>query len=443
MSGELVILVIFFCLLFQGFFSASEMALVSANRLRIRCLAKSGSRPARLTEKMLDNPETFLSTTMVGINLFLVLGATLASNLFSHRFGFGERGTILATVVMLPLILIVAEIIPKNISRARANRISLILIYPLWGSYYLLYPLVRVIGWITTRLVRRLGVVSEVNKLFTSVDDIRLLIREGLRQGTLSRDEERMITRVFEFGEFEASEVMVPLIDVNLVPESATVTDVCRLIRESGHTRIPVYRERVDKIIGTVQVSDLVQAPAEEQVTRYIREPYIVPESKPLDELLEELRTSDHNMAIVVDEYGGVAGIVTLENIIEEIVGEIRDEYDLDEVAPLRVRDGVAEVSGRMRLDELNDALGLGLPEDREEETIAGFVIDLLGRIPAAGEKVVWRDYQMLVTQATDRRVVRLEIRGPGLAPRTLPPEEESNRNPPNQSLRLKDKENR
>ncbi|KQC15290.1 MAG: hypothetical protein APR56_02125, partial [Methanosaeta sp. SDB] len=286
-------------------------------------------------------------------------------------------------------------------------------------------------------------VVSEVNKLFTSVDDIRLLIREGLRQGTLSRDEERMITRVFEFGEFEASEVMVPLIDVNLVPESATVTDVCRLIRESGHTRIPVYRERVDKIIGTVQVSDLVQAPAEEQVTRYIREPYIVPESKPLDELLEELRTSDHNMAIVVDEYGGVAGIVTLENIIEEIVGEIRDEYDLDEVAPLRVRDGVAEVSGRMRLDELNDALGLGLPEDREEETIAGFVIDLLGRIPAAGEKVVWRDYQMLVTQATDRRVVRLEIRGPGLAPRTLPPEEESNRNPPNQSLRLKDKENR
>ena len=206
-----------------------------------------------------------------------------------------------------------------------------------------------------------------------------------------------MIARVFEFGEYEASEVMVPLIDVNLVPESATVAAVRRLISDSGHTRIPVYRDRVDKIIGTVQVSDLVLAAGEEPVTSYIREPYIVPESKPVDELLEELRTSDFNMAIVVDEYGGVAGIVTLENIIEEIVGEIRDEYDPDEVAPFRLKGGVAEVSGRMRLDELNDALGLGLPEDREEETIAGFVIDLLGRIPASGETAVWRDYHFKI----------------------------------------------
>jgi len=424
MSLELTILIICCCLLLHAFFSASEMALVSVNRLRVRYLAETGSRRARILEMMLENPETFLSTTMVGINLFLILGATLASDLFSRRFGFGDRGPIVSTIVMLPLILIFAEITPKNLSRSRAIQMSLLLAYPLRGAYYVLYPLVRVISWISTRLLRGIGVVSEMNRLFTSVDDIRLLIEEGLRQGTLSRDEERMIARIFEFGDFDASEVMVPLIDVNLVPETASVAEVRRLISESGHTRIPVYRERVDKIIGTVQVSDLVQAAGDEPVTRYIREPYIVPESKPLDELLEELRTSDFNMSIVVDEYGGVAGIVTLENIIEEIVGEIRDEYDLEEVAPFRVRGGVAEVSGRMRLDELNDALGLGLPEDREEETIAGFVIDLLGRIPAPGETAAWKAYRFKITQATDRRVVRLELSGPGIPSQSPPPEE-------------------
>ncbi len=424
MSLEITILVILLCLALHAFFSASEMALVSVNRLRIKHLAEAGSRRARILERMLENPETFLSTTMVGINLFLILGAGLASDIFSRRLGFGDRGALIATVVMLPLILVFSEITPKNLSRSRPTRVSLFLAYPLLAAFHILYPLVRVISWISTRLLRVVGLVPEANRLFTSVDDIRLLIEEGFRQGTLSRDEERMISRVFEFGEYEASDVMVPLIDVNLAPESADVADIRRMIGEFGHTRIPVYRDRVDKIIGTVQVSDLVLAEGEEEIAGFIREPYIVPESKPLDELLEELRNSDVNMAIVVDEYGGVAGIVTLENIIEEIVGEIRDEYDPDESAPFRIKAGVVEVSGRMRLDELNDALGLGLPEDREEETIAGFVIDLLGRIPASGEKAAWGDYSFRVSQATDRRLVRLEISGPDLSGKKDSPEE-------------------
>ncbi len=240
-------------------------------------------------------------------------------------------------------------------------------------------------------------------------------MEEGKRQGTLTEDEEKRIARVFEFGENEVSEVMVPLIDVTLAPEDSTVDNIRRIISESGHTRIPIYRERVDKIIGTVQVTDLVMAPGEQSIDSLIREPYIVPESKPLEDLLEELRNNDVNMAIVVDEYGGVAGIATLENIIEEIVGEIRDEYDLDEVSPFRMKDEMAEVSGRMRLDELNDVLGLDLPEDKEEETIAGFLIDLLGKIPAAGEKIKYNKYLFTITQATDRRVVRLEISGPAV----------------------------
>ncbi|MDP8214683.1 MAG: hemolysin family protein [Candidatus Euphemobacter frigidus] len=418
MTIGVCLIIIVGCLLLQAFFCASEMALVSANRLRVRHLADSGSRRAQVIQALLEAPEKFLSTTLVGVNLFLVLGATIASYLLSYRFQLEDRGAFLAAVIMLPLILIFAEIIPKNLVRPRATRVSLLLSFPLQVFYYLFYPLVQVVSWLSRRFLGLLGISPAKSKLFTSVDDIRLLMEEGRKQGVLTEDEEKMIARVFDFGETEVSEIMLPLIDVTVAPEDSTVDNIRRIISESGHTRIPIYRERVDKIIGTVQVTDLLMTPGNHNIATLIREPYIVPESKPLDELLEELRNNDVNMAIVVDEYGGVAGIATLENIIEEIVGEIRDEYDLDEVSLFRMKGNAAEVSGRMRLDELNDILNLDLPEDKEEETIAGFLIDLLGKIPSAGEKINYGDHLFTITQATDRRVVRLEITGPAVEER-------------------------
>ena len=415
MSIIVCLIIIISCIILQAFFCASEMALVSANRLRIRHLADSGDPRARVIHKLLEYPEKFLSTTMVGINLFLVLGATVASYLFSRQLDFGEQGPFIATIIMLPVILIFAEIIPKNVVRPRATRVSLILCTPLRISYYFMYPLVKIVSWISIRLLGIFGIDSEASKLFSSVDDIRLLMEEGKRQGALTEVEEKMIARVFEFGENDISEVMVPLIDVTLAPEDSTVKQIRRIISETGHTRIPIYRERVDKIIGTVQVSDLVMAADEEDIASIIREPYIVPESKTLEDLLDELRNNDMNMAIVVDEYGGVAGIATLENILEEIVGEIRDEYDLDEVSLFRMKENAAEVSGRMRLDELNDILGLDLPEDKEEETIAGFLIDLEGKIPPVGDEIEFQGHLFKITQATDRRIVRLEITGPAV----------------------------
>lgn len=429
MSIIVCLIVIISCLILQAFFCASEMALVAANRLRIRHLADSGDPRARVIHKLLEYPEKFLSTTMVGVNLFLILGATVASYLFSRKLGLGDQGPFIATIIMLPVVLIFAEIIPKNVVRPRATRISLILCTPLRITYYLLYPLVKIVSWLSTRLLVLCGLESEVSKLFSSVDDIRLLMEEGKKQGALTEVEEKMIARVFEFGENDISEVMLPLIDVTLAPEDSTVKEIRRIISETGHTRIPIYRERVDKIIGTVQVSDLVMAPDEQVIKSIIREPYIVPESKPLEDLLDELRNNDMNMAIVVDEYGGVAGIATLENIIEEIVGEIRDEYDLDEVSLFRMNGNAAEVSGRMRIDELNGILGLDLPEDKEEETIAGFLIDLTGKIPPVGEKIESHGHLFEITQATDRRIVRLEIIGPEVNKREKTDEMVENKN--------------
>jgi putative hemolysin len=413
-SAGICLLIISGCLLIQSFFAASEMSLVSANRLRIRHRADSGSRRARLVQGFLEVPEKFLSTTLVGINFLLVLGSTIASYFASQVLGFGNHGPLVATVVMLPLVLIFAEIVPKTLVQPRATRVSMVLILPLQLAFYLFYPLVQVLSWISGGFLRVFGVSSRGKKMFASLEEIRLLMKEGEKQGALTEEEQKMIARVFDFGENEVSDIMVPLIDVAVVEENSRVADVWRIIKETGYTRIPVYRDRVDKIIGTVQATDLVMEEGEGNIRSHLRRPYIVPESKPLEELLEELRNNDVNMAIVVDEYGGVAGIVTLENIVEEIVGKIQDEYDVEEVSEFRLKGDVAEVSGRMRIDELNEVLNLNLPEE-ETETIAGFLIDLIGKIPAVGEKISYHGHLYSVTQVTDRRVVKLEIRGPAV----------------------------
>ena len=415
MSFAACLLIILVCLLIQAFFSASEMALISANRLRLRHLADSGSSRARSIQNLLDNPQKFLATTMVGANLVLVLSSTVASYLFSQKLGWGNRGPWLATVIMLPLILIFSEIVPKTLARPRATELSLILGIPLRLTYYLLFPLIQVVSFLSARLIKLIGGSSGSQKMFVSEEDLLFLIREGEKQGALTEEEREMVSRVLDFRENEASDIMVPLIDVALAAEDSRVSDLWDIIQKTGYSRIPIYRERVDKIIGTVQATDLVLAGGEEGIRQLIRPPYIVPESKPLNELLEELRHNDVNIAIVVDEYGGVAGIVTLENVIEEIVGEIRDEYDREETVQFRLRGEVAEVSGRLRIDELNEKLNLNLPEEEEEETIAGFIIGLLGSIPAPGAKVEYAGHQFRVTQATDRRIVRLEIRGPAV----------------------------
>jgi len=416
-SALTCIIVIGFCLMIQAFFTASEMSLVSSNRLRIRHLADSGNRKAKLIQELLEIPERFLSTTMVGVNVVLVLASTMASYLMSSEklLNLGRWGPLAATVIMLPLILIFGEIVPKTLVRPRATQVSMMLGYPLRFAYYLLYPLVQVVSWLSARLVGLLRIKSGDQRMFTSVEDIRLLMKEGEKQGALTKEEQKMISRIFDFGENEVSDIMIPLIDVALAAETSQVGDLWEIINRTGYTRIPIFRERVDKIIGTVQATDLLTAAKDDEIKTYVRPPYIVPESKPLEELLEELRATDVNMAIVVDEYGGVAGIVTLENVIEEIVGEIHDEYDMKEVAEFKIRGEVADISGRMRIDELNEVLNLNLPEEEEEETIAGFIIDLLGSIPQPGEKISYNEHTYTVTEATDRRIVRIEISGPAV----------------------------
>ncbi len=419
MSALPSIAVIFLCLLLQALFAASEMAVISANRLRVRHLSARGRKSARLLRSFIDRPERFLATTLVGINLVVVLNSTVASRFFSETLKLGDRlGPVAATAVVLPLVLIFAEIVPKTLVRARATQLGLTLAFPLRGAYFLLYPLVRSVSFISSLVIGLLPGGGRKAWPLVDREDLHLLLKEGQRHGVLTSDEKKMITRVINLGANRVEDVMVPLIDVVAAPETARVEEVHRLIHESGHTRIPIYRDRIDRIIGTIQATDLLLAGSGEPVRGFIRPPYIVPEGKPLEELLDELRTNDVNITIVVDEYGGVSGIVTLENILEEIVGEIRDEYDVEEPAEYRYRKGRLEVKGRMSLEALNELLGLRLPEG-QAETVAGLIMSLLGRIPSPGEKISCAGHLFTVLKSTDRRLETIAITGPAVRHRT------------------------
>jgi putative hemolysin len=414
MSPLTCFLVVAACLLIQAFFAGMEMALVSSNRLRLLHLTEKGSRRARIITTLLKTPEKVLATTLVGINVVLILGASVASYFFSDVLEMGPRGAAVATAVMVPLILIFAEITPKTLSRPRATQVALALIYPLRLAQIVIYPLVQAMSWITGHIVRLLGVKSGQTRMFASIEDFLLLMKEGQKQGILSTEERKMISRVFDFGRIKVSEIMVPISEVVSAPESATVKDLWEIIGRCAYSRIPVYRERKEEIVGTVKANDLIMADPAENIAMFVRPAFFVPENKILDDLLEEMRRNSATMAVVVDQNEKALGIVTRENILEEIVGDIHDEYDLDEASSFRLKGEAAEVSGRMRIAELNELLELALPHEGSE-TLAGFVVGLLGRIPAPGEKFTHAGHQFAVMEASPRRVIRMEIRGPAV----------------------------
>ncbi len=425
MSPLTCLLIVAACLLVQAFFAGMEMALVSSNRLRLIHLSEKGSRRARIITALLQTPEKVLATTLVGINVVLILGASVASYFFSDVLGLGQRGAALATAVMVPLILVFAEITPKTLSRPRATQVALFFIFPLRLAQLIIYPLVQAMSWLTGKIVRLLGVKSGQSRMFSSIEDFLLLMKEGQTQGILSTEERKMISRVFDFGRTKVCEVMVPIAGVVSAPETATVKDLWEIIGHCGYSRIPIHREKKEEIVGTVKANDLIMADPAETIGPFIRPPFVVPEDRILDDLLQEMRRNHANLAVVVDQNEKALGIATRENILEEIVGDIHDEYDADEAASFRIKGEAAEVSGRMRIAELNEQLEIGLAHEGSE-TLGGFVVGLLGRIPASGEKFEHAGHRFAITEASPRRVIRLEIRGPAVQKKAAAQSEKS-----------------
>jgi len=322
MSLEIVIGLITFFLFLQALFAGSEIALISCDKAVIKLLADSGSKRAKMVLDSFVDIEKFISTTLVGINLSLITSTVILTFYIHNNYG---KGSELYTVLILsPLIVIFGQVVPKAVFQKRRNSIILWAIYPVWFASKIFYPILLVVNVFTKKILNLIGKTE--NTFITREELINVI--EGDKSMPITDNKKRIIKRIFRFSETTADEIMIPLVNVLALDENATVKEAIDMINETGHSRIPIYSERIDNITGVLHSFFILGAEPSDKIKKYAQPPYFVPDSKKVDELMDEMKRGKGGMAIVVDEYGGAIGAVTLEDILEEVVGEIEDEYD-------------------------------------------------------------------------------------------------------------------
>ena len=395
-------------LLVTAIFSAAEMSFIAANRVRLRHMAEGGNRTAVRYLDAFRSPERLLSTAMMGVTIAHITASSVATWVLLPVVG--GAAAILVTLALTPIMLVFGEVIPKAVARERATGLILWLFPVIETLGRLLTPLTwganALVGWALSLVGRQ----RTSTRQFVSREELKLLLQMEPEEADVTVSEAEMIDKIFDLGETAVREVMVPLVDVAALPETASPADVVRLIQERGFSRIPVFTDRVFNIVGVVTAMDLLRRGAEAPDLRALMRPATyVPETKRIDDLLREMQKNRLQLAVVVDEYGGAVGIVTVEDIVEEVVGEIRDEHDRTPDTVERLPDGSYRVAGRASLEEVNDALEWDLPKG-DFETVAGLVLATLHRIPLVGEVFQVRRYTVTVLEADKRRVLAVRI---------------------------------
>ena len=396
------------CLVATMFFSAAEMAFIAANRPRLRHLAEQGSATAAAYLEAFRHPERVLSTAMMGVTVAHIVAASAAT--WSLLPTLGGLAPVVVTLVLTPVMLVFGEIIPKAVARAWATSLILRLYRPLIWTSVVLMPFVAFANLVVGLTLRLYGVRQADTRAFVSREELKALLQMEPGEAEVTTQEAELIDNIFDLGDTTVREVMVPLVEVAMLPDSASPQDAIALIQERGFSRLPIYRQRETNIVGIVAAMDLLSRGAEAATLDELkRPPYYVPETKRIDDLLREMQRSRAHMAVVVDEYGGSTGVVTLEDILEQIVGEIHDEHERTPASAERLPDGSYRVAARTNIDELNEAFDWTLPK-QDYETVAGLVLATLGRVPRAGEMFQIPGYTLTVLEADTRRVTAVKI---------------------------------
>jgi putative hemolysin len=411
-------LLIIILILLSGFFSGAEISFVSANRLRLEIKSRNKSLSSKYLNYFIRNPDTFLSTTLIGNNIVNVVYATLIALFLtgpiiaSYSSVFGSEPTpgtilIIQTLVASFLILIFGEIIPKSIFRLHSDRIMPIIATPLGMIRIFLKPLIFISNATADKLIRFLQPNSQTVKSFFGREDIELLFREigNDTQSDIDRDDSEILTNVLELSGKRVKESMVPRTDIIAVEKGSEIQTVLKTFMSSGYSRLPVFEDNVDNIIGFVVAYDLFKNP--QSLDELIRPVKHVPSTQKSTDLLSEFRKTNTSVAIVIDEYGGTAGLVTIEDLIEEVVGDIQDEYDDDAALLKKLKDGSFILSGNVEIEDITEKYPeISLPEDKQEyETIAGFIISQTGRIPKVNEEILIGNMKFIITKATNSRI--------------------------------------
>ena len=407
----LTMLLMGLCLLAEGFFSGSEMGIVSADQIKLRHAAAKGSKGAKLALSMLERPEWLLSTTLVGTNIAVVTNTTLATALMMQLFG--PNASWLAVVLVAPLIWVFGEIVPKSVFQQRADTITPRTVFVLRFFSYLFYPILLVFSFLARTLARLLGDKPDRDNPFTLREQILTMMQMSADEGDIEASERIMIRRLFDFGETTAREVMVPLIDVVTIDNTLTVGEAVRVARDQAHVRLPVHADRVDEIVGVLDTMTLLGLDPMLPIKPHVAPVDYVPGSRSIQDLLQDLHREKQRMAVVVDEFGGAEGIVTTEDIMEEVVDEMEDEYDPDTnptqwIRKLGDRDYL--VSARIELDSLVEKLGVELPEGNYT-SLAGFLLEKAQDVPPVGTVVEYQGVIFTVTKATPKAIQEVRVR--------------------------------
>jgi CBS domain containing-hemolysin-like protein len=403
--------VILFLLAVEAFFSGSEMAIVSCDKLKIKIDSSGGVRGARLVEGMLEKPEWLLGTTLIGTNLAVVCNTILVTFLAIGRFH--HRGELIAVLMLSPIVLFWGEILPKTLFRQKADLLAPWVIYPLWAASRVFAPVL----WFITAIPRLLSPASlktaDARVDILQREDLKLLLRLPHDGTDMLQEERKMVDRLIELSGKKVDEVMIPLVDVVALPEDSTLEEAVRIMVEKGHSRLPVFRERIVNIVGLLHHFDLIlKKDLSGGISASARPAFYVPETKQVYELLLDMKRRGHSMAIAVDEYGGATGIITVEDILEEIVGEIEDEYDPKRSLYTKIGPTAYLLDSRIEIDHMNERFQLDLPEGNYE-TLGGLLMSHIGRIPEVGEVLRLRNLVFTVEKGTPRsiRKVRMDIR--------------------------------
>jgi CBS domain containing-hemolysin-like protein len=403
-------------LLLKGFFSGSEIAVVNADKIKLHHKATQGHKGAKLVLRLFQTPDVLLGTTLVGTNLSTIILTTLGTMVMIHYFG--AHGDLYAFLLFTPLFLVLGEIVPKSVYQQKSDELAPIVIYPLRVFSWLFYPLILIFSRIARLTARVVGGGKSEQNVFITREQIRTVVEMAERGSNVDAFDRGRIKRVIRFADTTVGEAMIPVAEMTAISREDSTPEAIALVRRFGYNRLPVYRTNISNVIGIVTLTtwDLMDRElAERPLAELIKAAHYVSAYQTIDQLLPILRQRDDHMAIVVDEFGSAVGMITMEDILEEVVGEIDVGYDFEEYLPRRKRvfemleEDVYLMDSRLPISEANEVLGTSLPAT-ESHTIGGLVMARLRHIPDEGESIVESGYRFTVVKATERSIVKLRV---------------------------------
>lgn len=407
-TGQIILLVVL--LFMSAFFSMSETALMAINKIRIKHMVEEGVKGAKLVEKLIEDPNKLLGAILIGNNIVNIGASSIATSLAISIWSENAVGAV--TLVMTVLVLIFGEITPKSIAKQKSEQVSLMVSKPIKICVFIFKPFINVFTGISSVFIRLFGADPNAAEPFITEEELRTMVDVSEEEGVLEEVEKEMIFNVFDFVDSQVKDVMVQRVDIVAVEVNDSYDCVLNIIQKEQFSRIPVYDQSIDDIVGILHVKDLIiagKSDKEFNVKDYMREPCYTFEFKKIQELFKEMKKTRNHMSVVLDEYGGTVGIVTIEDLIEEIVGDIEDEYDDYENEIQVVKENEYVVDGSARLDDISDLVGIDM-ESEEFDSVGGLIIGELGRLPEVNEEININNLRIIVEEIDKNRIKKVRI---------------------------------